>query len=216
MKHCQFQDAPGRRSLCLRTLPDCDSWGDMRRLGFCDNEVSMSCPHQGWSDEEREKVLRTRSRWLDGCRCEGPRHDTLRERLQCMADQHMSSLMIDCPGAEPDGSDIPLLPSMYPQFLKERAWRKVRAKVIERDGNACQECGRDLGRYPAWYAEVHHIIPVVAGGSDHPSNLITLCTECHGGHTDFMAIPAERAKGNSGSRRNGKRPVQSILHGWDD
>lgn len=27
--------------------------------------------------------------------------------------------------------------------------------------------------------DVHHIVPISKGGGDEPSNLITLCAECH-------------------------------------
>ncbi|MFC7323274.1 HNH endonuclease [Halorubrum rutilum] len=38
-------------------------------------------------------------------------------------------------------------------------------------------------------ANVHHIIPVVAGGPDVPENLITLCEGCHSeAHRDMKHI----------------------------
>jgi 5-methylcytosine-specific restriction endonuclease McrA len=48
--------------------------------------------------------------------------------------------------------------------------RKV---VIQRDGGKCVRCGstRNL--------QVHHIKKHWEGGSDHLSNLITLCARCH-------------------------------------
>jgi 5-methylcytosine-specific restriction protein A len=41
---------------------------------------------------------------------------------------------------------------------------------------------------PKWYTEVHHIVPRVHGGGDHPSNLKTLCVECHRKYTDEMLL----------------------------
>jgi len=52
-------------------------------------------------------------------------------------------------------------------------WPIVRDAVLDRDRCKCQMCGNteDL--------EVHHIKNRQHGGSDHPYNLITLCTHCH-------------------------------------
>lgn len=53
----------------------------------------------------------------------------------------------------------------------------VRKKVLIRDSYSCQKCkvedntGRTL--------EIHHIIPVVYGGTDELDNLLTLCRVCH-------------------------------------
>jgi 5-methylcytosine-specific restriction endonuclease McrA len=57
----------------------------------------------------------------------------------------------------------------------------VRFFVLKRDGFRCAYCGRSGGEYPL---AVDHIIPVAAGGNDHPSNLITACVECNAGKSD--------------------------------
>lgn len=49
----------------------------------------------------------------------------------------------------------------------------TRAKVLERDGNACVWCGS-----PGPF-EVDHIIRYVDGGSNDADNLQTLCEPCH-------------------------------------
>lgn len=42
--------------------------------------------------------------------------------------------------------------------------------------DTCQMCGDERdGRV----LDVHHIVPVSAGGTNHPDNLITLCISCH-------------------------------------
>ena len=53
-----------------------------------------------------------------------------------------------------------------------RRYRKLRAYVIRRDG-CCQRCGGQD------QLECHHVIPVAAGGLDLPSNLRTICKQCH-------------------------------------
>lgn len=53
-------------------------------------------------------------------------------------------------------------------------WALISRAVRERDGYCCQGCGIS-GELVA----VHHIVPVAAGGSDDPRNLICLCPTCH-------------------------------------
>ena len=58
-------------------------------------------------------------------------------------------------------------------------WRKVRELVLARDGGRCRVCGETRG------LEVHHVTQVRDGGSDRPSNLVTVCAAHHerGGNT---------------------------------
>ena len=51
--------------------------------------------------------------------------------------------------------------------------QEVSALVLARDGCQCQSCGKR----PA--GQIHYFVPISEGGSDHPSNLITLCGRCH-------------------------------------
>ena len=61
-------------------------------------------------------------------------------------------------------------------------------RILYRDKFTCQDCGEihtlkneygvpmpvDDGK-----VEIHHIVPVSEGGGDEPSNLVTLCHDCH-------------------------------------
>lgn len=58
----------------------------------------------------------------------------------------------------------------------EAEFRSVRRSVLERDGHRCQHCGRPMYRG----MHVHHIIYRSRGGTNLPSNLISLCPSCHG------------------------------------
>lgn len=53
---------------------------------------------------------------------------------------------------------------------------KVRVSVLHRDGYKCVFCGRT-----ARQVELHvdHKVPFSKGGSNHPSNLQTLCIDCN-------------------------------------
>lgn len=57
----------------------------------------------------------------------------------------------------------------------------TRRTVLDRDDNRCQRCNIDVaaGDEEGVDFQLHHIIPVAAGGPDHPDNLLTLCNDCH-------------------------------------
>lgn len=76
-------------------------------------------------------------------------------------------------------------------FGNATVWQRGRdpysLRILYRDNFTCQDCGQFLayrnscGVYVPIDdgAEVHHIKPVSEGGGDEPTNLITLCVECH-------------------------------------
>ncbi|ODS41361.1 hypothetical protein BEH94_11960 [Candidatus Altiarchaeales archaeon WOR_SM1_SCG] len=53
-------------------------------------------------------------------------------------------------------------------------WDDLRRYIYIRDNYICQKCGATDVELHA-----HHIIPLISGGSNHPSNLATLCRNCH-------------------------------------
>ena len=61
----------------------------------------------------------------------------------------------------------------------EGDWRRIRESILRRDKFTCVECKRPCNRAEA---DIHHLLPRSAGGSDEPSNLITLCDGCHAAH----------------------------------
>ena|SRR5229473_6059061 len=57
-------------------------------------------------------------------------------------------------------------------------WKQLSRLVKRRDGAQCQICGDQAGdSYCVLHA--HHITPRSQGGTDAPSNVITLCDLCH-------------------------------------
>ncbi len=60
-------------------------------------------------------------------------------------------------------------------------WEEISKNVRERDGYMCRRCGSSLDELQeiGSYLTVHHIVPRKKGGSNWPSNLITLCIACH-------------------------------------
>ena len=61
---------------------------------------------------------------------------------------------------------------------------KVRMEVIRRDSSQCVCCGR---KPPEVSLEVDHIIPFSKGGSNHISNLQTLCFDCNRGKSNYFS-----------------------------
>lgn len=60
--------------------------------------------------------------------------------------------------------------------------KRLRFEILRRDNHACRYCGATA---PGVKLTVDHVIPVVLGGSDDPTNLVTACTECNGGKTSI-------------------------------
>ena len=54
------------------------------------------------------------------------------------------------------------------------AWRKIRERILIRDGYTCQWCGSEANT-------VDHVIERSQGGSDHEDNLIAACNRCNYG-----------------------------------
>jgi hypothetical protein len=61
---------------------------------------------------------------------------------------------------------------------------RVRHAILERDGFRCCDCGASASTGAV--LEVDHTIPVSKGGSNDPSNLRTLCSECNRGKSDRL------------------------------
>ncbi len=72
----------------------------------------------------------------------------------------------------------------------DSAWRRVRPKILKRDGYRCRcdDCKR-LGRVLS-AGEVDHRIPKFEGGTDDPSNLYAINRDCHKRKTQAEALRA--------------------------
>jgi len=115
----------------------------------------------------------------------------------------------ELPTGFPEGSKEP------PPWGDINAWNDIRDGMLGRDSHTCQDCGRcemdilgdimEAHGHPRDMSpmdvhdremskeistnmalEVHHIVPRVAGGTNHPENLITLCRACHRARHDAI------------------------------
>lgn len=59
-----------------------------------------------------------------------------------------------------------------------RTRQAQRAATIQRDGHHCAHCGNPPTLLNP--LELHHVLPLADGGTDHPDNLRLLCRHCHG------------------------------------
>jgi ATP-dependent DNA helicase RecQ len=73
--------------------------------------------------------------------------------------------------------------------IRSPDWGNIREGVLHRDNYRCAECGTPCG---ATEADVHHLLPRSAGGTDEPSNLVTLCDGCMLHHPKLAGRLARR------------------------
>jgi 5-methylcytosine-specific restriction endonuclease McrA len=62
-------------------------------------------------------------------------------------------------------------------------WIKLKQFVYQRDEGICQYC---LQPVEYMHTHCHHVLELSEGGTNHPSNLKTLCRECHKVRHPFM------------------------------
>ena len=64
--------------------------------------------------------------------------------------------------------------SRHHQRASSRAWRRLRAAVLDRDDYRCRKCRVRTAE------QVHHLVPVARDGAYwDPENLIAVCRPCH-------------------------------------
>lgn len=87
--------------------------------------------------------------------------------------------------------------------------------MYRRDEYTCQNCGARGGPYGDTELHAHHIVPIAQGGSHKPSNLTTLCKQCHdAAHGRKTAPTAIRTLTRKSTGTGELTFVQLILLGW--
>lgn len=92
------------------------------------------------------------------------------------------------------------------------------ARQLLQEHSCCELCGNKRN------LEVHHIIPVVCGGSDCVDNLIVICSVCHAKLTprkELTKIGLQNARNNGvilgakpGTNNGGGRPRKEITQSF--
>ena len=69
--------------------------------------------------------------------------------------------------------------------LSMDVWVILKQHVYQRDEGKCQYCNQ-----PTEYLKTHchHVLELSEGGTNHPSNLKTLCQGCHKERHPFMKL----------------------------
>lgn len=73
--------------------------------------------------------------------------------------------------------------------LPRREWGILREYVYNRDDGRCRYCGVEVLLDGC---HIHHTLPLGEHGTNHPSNLKTLCLKCHENRHPFMKSDYER------------------------
>lgn len=89
---------------------------------------------------------------------------------------------------------LPDLPGMsFPWFTRMSIdlWRPLRQYVYHRDGGKCVYCGCSVELHKC---HCHHVLELQDGGSNHPTNLKTLCVPCHKNRHPHMKTARDKLK----------------------
>lgn len=68
-------------------------------------------------------------------------------------------------------------------------WRKLKQFTYARDGGLCWYCSKKTEYIKT---HLHHVLELSEGGTNHPSNLKTLCQVCHKNRHPFMKTQREK------------------------
>lgn len=71
-------------------------------------------------------------------------------------------------------------------FKRSSIRKRDRLIVVERDKGHCIQCGAKVfvyttksGKISMMRGNFHHVVPLVYGGANDPTNICILCTNCH-------------------------------------
>ncbi len=72
-------------------------------------------------------------------------------------------------------------------------WVMLKQHIYQRDQGLCQYCN-DQVEYKS--SHCHHVLELSAGGTNHPTNLKTVCVPCHKERHPFMKSAKDRLRKN--------------------
>ncbi len=87
-----------------------------------------------------------------------------------------------------------------------RDWRKLRRRILERDGHSCRYCDASA-------TCVDHIVPRTHGGTDNPDNLAAACKSCNSIASNNLFASFEDRKAYIQSCLAGDPDPSSMIYG---
>jgi len=99
------------------------------------------------------------------------RHDSFYCSVECRSDAHSAM-------NHPQWRGNTDLTNLFRRGLSP-GWDATRSALREERDRTCKMCGAPEPSDTEWHHELHHIIPIMAGGTHHPDNLMFLCPACH-------------------------------------
>lgn len=91
-----------------------------------------------------------------------------------------------------DGFTVPeLAGKVFPWFgrMPDHLWRPLRQHVYQRDNGRCCYCGQAVELFKC---HIHHVLELSRNGTNHPTNLKTLCVPCHEARHPHMQDAVKR------------------------
>jgi len=88
--------------------------------------------------------------------------------------------------------EVPDLPGLrFPWYTRMsiEIWMPLKQYVYQRDKGICQYCDIQF-EYKSTHC--HHVLELSEGGTNHPTNLKTLCIPCHKDRHPFMKTAKEK------------------------
>lgn len=65
------------------------------------------------------------------------------------------------------------------KLLGDESWATTRNRIRDQAGGGCEMCGRPAVEIEHRDLDVHHIVPLLCGGTNEDWNLLALCDSCH-------------------------------------
>lgn len=159
-----------------RVTVTCDYCGESfeRRRSHTDDGKRTFCSHEckGLASRDRIEVsCENCDRAIQRRRLDVNQYETLYCSESCRA-EHMRGM------ADPKWNGGATLHEMLLRELAGKRWKDVRRQIEEQRDPVCRLCGRKNSRNGR-SLQLHHIVPIMAGGTHHPDNLMFLCHRCH-------------------------------------
>lgn len=93
--------------------------------------------------------------------------------------------------------ELPDLPFSWYTRLPLDLWIPLKQFVYERDNGCCRYCKRQI-EYKDTHC--HHTLELSESGTNHPTNLKTLCIPCHKERHPFMKTARDKLEEVTASR----------------